>query len=327
MFHICSPASSAACAPRCGAGRVVRQGAAAGGDAMLMTGMLLPAAAAPVRLEPNGKWLVEYGAEGCTLARSFGTAADTFVVAWRVMPVGNGAQMVISRRARDDGLRRAMATLSFSADKQQEVPFEAFSYGNQGMRRHHIDVQTEMFRDAVPNSVLTIRLSDGPMLQLSMPGLSKAWAAVSTCNANLLKDWGIDQASLARVATPAEAISRGNWITQEDYPRAAITNGQVGTTAMAWMIGADGKVTQCHIVVSSGTPALDNAACGAIMKRSRYLPARDAAGNPVPDMQSRRVVWLLGRTWQEDNAYIRYQERRRREWDAERRAAKSAAKP
>lgn len=293
---------------------------------MLMMGMLL-AAAAPVRLEPNGKWVVDYGAEGCTLARSFGTGADSVVVMWRVMPAGNGAQMVISRRARDDGLRRGIATLSFSAEKSQEVPFDAFSYGNQGMRRQQLDVQTDMFRDAAPNAVLTIAPSHGPTLELSMPGLSKARAAVPTCNDDLLKDWGVDKASLARVATPAEAMSPENWITQDDYPNEAIAKGQIGTTTMAWTIGVDGKVTDCHIVVASGTPALDNAACGAILRRSKYVPARDAAGNPVADMQSRRVVWLMGQAWQDDKAYIRYQERRRREWDAQQRAAKNAAKP
>lgn len=292
---------------------------------MLMMGMLL-AAAAPVRLEPAGKWVVDYGAEGCTLARSFGAAADPVVVAWRVMPIGDGAQMVISRRARDDGLRRGIATLSLSPDKQQEVPFEAFSYGNQGMRRQHIDVQTEMFRNAASPSVLTITPSHGPTLHLSMPGLTKAWAAVSACNANLLKDWGVDQAALARVATPAEAVSPENWITHDDYPRAAIANWQIGTTAMVWTIGVDGKVADCHIVVASGTPALDNAACGAILRRGRYAPARDAAGKPVPDMNSRRVVWLMGQSWQDDKAYLRYQERQRREWEARQRAAKKAAK-
>jgi len=100
---------------------------------------------------------------------------------------------------------------------------------------------------------------------------------------------------------PAPVVSkaagaRGNpaqWVTQADYPARALREEREGTSAITWDINAEGRVENCRVTSSSGSPDLDDAACKAITRRGRYQPALDQAGNPMRSSQSRRVVWQI----------------------------------
>lgn len=84
-----------------------------------------------------------------------------------------------------------------------------------------------------------------------------------------------------------------DWITNDDYPPAAQRAEEQGTTGIRWTINTAGRVENCQVTSSSGSQALDRAACQAITRRGRYSPALDQAGNPIASSQSRRVVWKL----------------------------------
>lgn len=84
-----------------------------------------------------------------------------------------------------------------------------------------------------------------------------------------------------------------DWVSQDDYPPSSIRAEEQGTSGIAWTINAAGRVENCRVTSSSGSAALDRAACAAITRRGRYSPALDQAGNPIPTQQSRRVVWRL----------------------------------
>ena len=109
------------------------------------------------------------------------------------------------------------------------------------------------------------------------------------------------QAPVAPPPPPAPVISKaagakGNpadWITNDDYPPSAIRNEEHGTTGIAWTINTAGRVENCHVTSSSGSPALDQAACALITRRGRYTPAADQSGSPISSTSSRRVTWVL----------------------------------
>lgn len=92
------------------------------------------------------------------------------------------------------------------------------------------------------------------------------------------------------------ATAKGNpadWITNDDYPPAALRAEASGTTAITWDINAQGRVENCRVTSSSGNADLDSAACRAITRRGKYSPALDQNGSPIRQSQSRRVVWRL----------------------------------
>lgn len=95
----------------------------------------------------------------------------------------------------------------------------------------------------------------------------------------------------------ARASERGNaatWVTTEDYPSRALREEREGVTAVAWDVDATGKVVNCRVTASSGSPDLDDAACKNITRRGRYKPAQDASGSPIGDTGfTRRVRWQI----------------------------------
>ncbi|MBY8823214.1 TonB family protein [Sphingomonas colocasiae] len=83
------------------------------------------------------------------------------------------------------------------------------------------------------------------------------------------------------------------WITNDDYPVAAIRARAEGVSSIAWTIDVDGRAIDCKVVRSSGNADLDAAACAALTRRARYSPALDEAGDPVRSTGQRDVGWKL----------------------------------
>jgi protein TonB len=83
------------------------------------------------------------------------------------------------------------------------------------------------------------------------------------------------------------------WITNDDYPPGAQREGRAGVSKIAWTINEQGKVENCHVVESSGSPDLDDTACRLVTRRGKYSPAKDQNGNPIKSTSSRAVRWVL----------------------------------
>lgn len=103
-----------------------------------------------------------------------------------------------------------------------------------------------------------------------------------------------DAAPAPSAATRAKP--RGNpgyWISDEDYPAAAIWDRKSGTVGSRLDIDAEGEPTGCTITASSGSAELDKATCDLLRARSHFYPARDAAGKPVRSDYSSQFHWVL----------------------------------
>lgn len=79
----------------------------------------------------------------------------------------------------------------------------------------------------------------------------------------------------------------------DDYPQAAIRREEQGTVAYRLEVNTRGRVSDCQIVKSSGSSALDRATCSILQKRARFDPALDGAGRRVPDQYEGRIRWEL----------------------------------
>lgn len=81
----------------------------------------------------------------------------------------------------------------------------------------------------------------------------------------------------------------GSVILASDYP--ATPNPKEGTTRFELIVGADGKPAECTTTKSAGNRALDDAACKAFLRRARFSPAKDEAGNPTSGRYKGSVTW------------------------------------
>jgi protein TonB len=66
-----------------------------------------------------------------------------------------------------------------------------------------------------------------------------------------------------------------------------------GTVYMRFVVGTNGRVTDCSVTRSSGNVELDETTCRLIMQRFRYEPTRDAKGRAVPDVVTGEHVWSV----------------------------------
>jgi len=78
----------------------------------------------------------------------------------------------------------------------------------------------------------------------------------------------------------------------QDYPPISVRLGEQGTTTLGFTINAEGRVENAHIITSSGSERLDNAALSCVGSW-KYGPAKNDAGQPVPVPNQAKVLWNL----------------------------------
>ncbi|ATY31406.1 TonB family protein [Sphingomonas psychrotolerans] len=87
------------------------------------------------------------------------------------------------------------------------------------------------------------------------------------------------------------------WMGEDDYPRAAWRAEQQGHVGVLLRIGADGRVSDCSLLASSGSKLLDERSCTLMTRRARFIPAIGKNGRPAPDRWNYSLVWTLPTSW------------------------------
>lgn len=88
---------------------------------------------------------------------------------------------------------------------------------------------------------------------------------------------------------PRQRRGRLSYDDAPDYIREA---GIGGTVQVRYQIEADGRVTHCNVVSSSGNGDLDATTCREIQRRFRFDPARDERGIKVPSVMIQKHSWI-----------------------------------
>jgi periplasmic protein TonB len=98
----------------------------------------------------------------------------------------------------------------------------------------------------------------------------------------------------ARKVEPARARANlASYVSDADYPGAAVRNEEQGTTRFRLGVGPDGKVTDCTVTASSGSSALDSTTCKLMRQRAKFTPARDSDGKLTSDSVTSAIRWVL----------------------------------
>lgn len=83
------------------------------------------------------------------------------------------------------------------------------------------------------------------------------------------------------------------WVSEADYRGDWIRRELTGKARFRLDIAADGRVTGCTIIASSGHPALDQATCTLVSRRARFQPALGEQGAPVAGSYTNAIDWRL----------------------------------
>jgi TonB family protein len=190
--------------------------------------------------------------------------------------------------------QRAQGDLS-SVFSDRDYPAEAIRRGEQGVATFTLDVD-----EAGQVSACRITGSSG-----------SAMLDETTCR--IARERARFQPARDRRgrAVPDQVSSRMHWVLPEpdpdrraranlasyvsdaDYPVAAIRAGEEGTVGFVLDISPEGSVSDCRVASSSGSASLDEATCRIMRGRPRFAPARDSAGHPAADQLTARIRWVL----------------------------------
>ena len=98
----------------------------------------------------------------------------------------------------------------------------------------------------------------------------------------------------AAIAKPPAPVSPYLGLTVDDYPPAAVRNALEGVVRYRAVVDAQGSVSDCQIMESSGHAELDEPTCMLVRSRGRFTPALDQKGHPVAGGQwDGRIIWRL----------------------------------
>ena len=164
----------------------------------------------------------------------------------------------------------------------------------------------DFLRDVAASASLTVNVGSMTATTLSLRGSRVAMTRLISCSAQAFRSHPPDPfryiPSPARPAVPVQpsavsgAEARANlasYISDSDYPAAAIRAEQQGTVGFHLAVGTDGRVTSCTITSSSGASVLDETTCRIMRSRARFTPARDDHGNPTMGSADGRIRWVL----------------------------------
>jgi TonB family protein len=98
-------------------------------------------------------------------------------------------------------------------------------------------------------------------------------------------------ATLAKLAVPVS--NPATWITDDDYPSAALRAGETGVVGFELLVSTTGAVSDCRVTSPSGSAQLDFVTCALLKRRARFKPARDVDGRAVPQSWRSRVRWTI----------------------------------
>jgi protein TonB len=101
----------------------------------------------------------------------------------------------------------------------------------------------------------------------------------------------LPEPSLRQQAETGRALTR--FIGVRDYPREALRRRAEGRVEFEVETTAQGRVSDCRILHSSGHSLLDERTCAIMRERARIAPRRDAGGRPTAATVRTAYNWVV----------------------------------
>lgn len=245
-------------------------------------------------LMPSSNWMVDPIAGRCQLARGFGGVPPVAALVVERMPDGDDLIMLnVEPRGVSLGKARNVV-VSNDLTGEEAKHGDANVFANAGKRLLVIEHTGPGFLNNVgPGAILTFRIGKRVVGRIKPVGMRKGIAALDQCGVGLLREWGVDLDARAKLRTmPVPSTPPYTWIKNEDFPMSEVQNGTRGVTTTRFIVGVDGAVHDCGIMVSSGSKVLDDTACRLLTAHGRYSPAIGEDGNPVGVALIQTIQWI-----------------------------------
>ncbi|MEO7634028.1 MAG: energy transducer TonB [Sphingomicrobium sp.] len=264
--------------------------------AIIAITMLAPATAAPPLLkQPAGKWLVEYAKDQCLLSRQFGSDAKPLILTLERLPMSEEVELHILRSTAKSDTGWGPAEVGAGGAPGSSTKYSAYTIASRPLRLINLNVPKDQFPAIVQRETIALRVASEKLDErLALPRIAAALQALDDCVLDLGRAWGFSVAQQRAVREgPKPNAPLAMLFSSDDYPSAAILNGEMGRVRVRIAIDPAGRPSACSMGRPSGSKLLDETTCRILMKRAHFLPAVGQDGRPVPSLYVTSISWLL----------------------------------
>jgi TonB family protein len=257
---------------------------------LLMAAFLweVPVAAELLTLAPTGKWVVEFDDQQCIATRLFAAPGGDMAVAIRPAPTGGDFDVFIVPAKAPNRRIVAYSTITIGGRKLHQGTLWARPKPD-GRLLYRLMIPSTEYANLVESRTMTLQ-GDLGYFTLDLAGLDAVARTLNDCNSDLLARWGLSREEQAKLASFPEATAKiDEIVSNRAYPSAAYP--AAGDVVARVAVAADGSVSDCVVVGSSGNAALDKATCDAFVHLARMKPALERSGQPM------RGVFVFTKRW------------------------------
>ena len=135
-------------------------------------------------------------------------------------------------------------------------------------------------------------VANGETVNIPMKSAGKARQALQQCVDETYAELGLDPKPLATLRQPPQGEFR-QLATMANYPPDALRARKSGLVVFRAIVAADGNVSKCTVVESSGDKSLDDQTCTLLTSKARFKPAIAADGSKVMAPLVDAMMWSL----------------------------------
>ncbi|MBV1691574.1 energy transducer TonB [Novosphingobium sp. G106] len=267
-------------------------------------------------LEATGQWRLNNSGQSCDLQHDFGNGDRS--VTLQISRVAGPAIFDIALAGSGIAKLRKSSGINVHLSTQGVTRLLIFDSANP---RRAYDVDAGLFSDLSDSQQLSFSRENAVTLTLDLPRAKAAFASMQTCYENLLRGWGVDPTSLAKLPRapyqpgvlpeggnpgvviaqladrPPPPIPKNSWVSWSDYPSAALRAERSGTVVMVLSVSATGRVETCRVAVSSQFRPLDEESCQLMIARAHYPPVAGTTGDAKGSTAIERIRWVIPRSF------------------------------
>jgi hypothetical protein len=265
--------------------------------------VLVPGMAHAEMWKAAGPWQADYGDDYCRLVRDFTDGKDkvSFILErnqpspfFRVIIVGNAVKTytrasTVAVQFSALAPRNAPMLRSKTPDDQQYLdlgqssfmPMPAMGRGAPPARPAPFTNKDEL---AAAKSATSFAMTTGMVTPITLDtgALDGPLGALQNCVSDLIAQWGIDAKRYETITRPAMPASMASsWVPAGVYPFTEFGKLGGGFNTLLVLVDTAGKPTKCMVQRPTTQEAYNKAACDGIMAKGQFLPALDAAGQPM----------------------------------------------
>lgn len=252
-----------------------------------------PGGTAVDRVEPNGKWIVDWDTKGCTAQRPYNDGGKLLTFVIKASARSGSFQIYLHRPGGFHYAEEHKREVRFGDAAPDQLEWLDYGVGKASLKMATLN--PEQAARFVRSTQVTVDAGTGVKTYVLGP-IDQVVKSLEGCRTDLINLWG-SAASEAEKASGslgrrADADLR-RLFSSWDYPAQALAANATGIVELTLLIDETGKVADCAIERTSGYALLDAQSCTVLKERARFKPALDKDGRPTKDIAAQKINWRM----------------------------------